>query len=170
MSKRKSDGTVGLVIVFILVLAFLAGGVVFGTHTYFKVSRQSKADEATLKAWTEVWGNGESVTGIVVKTKDKAVRDCYELRYTVDGTDYAVVCTLKAKTFEAIDGEDGDGQGAVEIHYDPNDPQVATSEAALEGQKEIGKNNSASMMIMTAAILFVLFGIVTEVLKKVRRG
>ena len=109
MSKRKSDGSAGLVIVFILVLAFLAGCVVFGIHTYTKVSRQSKADEATLKAWTEVWGNGESVTGIVVKTKDKAVRDCYELRYTVDGTDYAVVCTLNAKTFAAIDGDDEDG-------------------------------------------------------------
>ena len=61
MSKKKSDGTVGLVIIFILVLAFLVGGVVFGISTYVKVSRQSKADEETLKAWTEVVSSSRTV-------------------------------------------------------------------------------------------------------------
>ena len=167
MSKKETAGIVVMTIFLVVFVALCIGGIVFGIHSFIKISKQKTEDKATLSAWSEVWESGEAVDGLVVRIKDRAARDNYEMRYAVDGTDYSQVCSINAKTFTAIDGEDKDGQGGVEIHYDPDDPQVAACEAAIEGLKEADKNASVGLMLLAVAFMILLYGVVKEVLIKV---
>ena len=167
MSKKEMAGIVVMTIFVVAFVALCIGGIVFGVHDFISITKQKTEDKATLSAWSEVWENGEAVDGLVVKIKDKAIWDNYEMRYAVDGTDYSQVCTINARTFAAIDGDDKDGQGGVEIHYAPDDPQVATCEAAIEGQKEAVENANVCLTLLAVAFMIPLYGVVKEVLIKI---
>ncbi len=163
---KKMDGAKLFAIV--LVAAIVIGVGVYILSSFSDASRKEAESTELARTLQEIWDNGESVMGTAVQVGKAKDGDNVELRYAVDGVDYKATCTIDEKSLKEIDGEDADGQGEVEIHYDPDDPQTATVEAALNMQKRATKLNTVLKILMGGAFVYLMWSVIAEMNKRKR--
>lgn len=138
----------GTIIIYGLFLAAVLGASFWVFKSAFKTFDDMGAQTDAL---VNVWKTGNTVMGTAVKTSDASTildrirgKSTYavELHYTVNDVEYtSPAYQVKGEVFDALDGK-GD-ERPIEIHYDPENPEIAAAaEIMLKsflGSKNLGE-------------------------------
>ncbi len=129
------------------VLCFLA------TLLFFLFAHNENAAWSNMK---RIWEEGISTEASVELLGDVSQRFSIRFDYTVDGKDYSVRTTLRPEEFARIDGEDQDGKGVAEAHYDPGNPGSAVLEGSADCQADIADQRMATAKTLFTVSMVVL--------------
>lgn len=145
MRVRDERGEIGwgpLLIMGLLAVAMVGVTVWILVSSANIVGSMSQEADRYMVAWEE----GEVTQGVAENVGDYTSigqrltgKQTYIVlvRYSVDGTDYECKYLVDSKAFDQIDGDDKDGKGDVEVHYDAGDPSIAMIEAAVTSGKVV---------------------------------
>lgn len=145
MSVRDERGEIGVapLIIFGLFVSAMVGVTIWVLVTSTNIMG-SMAQEADRHM--DAWENGKVTQGVAENVGDYTTigeklkgrqTDIVLVLYNVDGTDYECKYLVDSEAFDQIDGDDQDGKGDVEVHYDPSDPSYAMIEAAVTSGKVV---------------------------------
>jgi len=144
------------VIILILVVLLVVGGIFISIRGFGSLAKQESEDKQALTEMQTLWETGAATTGLAVKQEGANLMNYVDVTYTVDGVEYKSTFSVAQAEFQKIDGDDKDGQGEVEVHYDAEQPENAVIEAALAQQAKRTEAWKGLTMLLVMAILYVI--------------